>query len=1316
MADFPIIGGKIEFDATDASKTIRVLSKEISNIRSETKLALASVEGGERSIEGLRVKIASLSEVIKKQSVIVAKYQEEYQKLVDTKGASDYETLQKKSALLERQASLINSINEKEAYTVELSKALNKEKFGVKGLEELSTEVSSFSPRLGALISKFSDIRAVVGGVAVAIGTTLVKAISNGVKAFVEYESAFTNVRKTVDGSEADFERLNAQITEMSKTLPKSASDIAKITALGGQLGISVNNLADFTETMVKLGDATNITSEEASELVAQVQNLTGFDSTEYENFGSALTALGNNFATTEDKILDSTQRIAQFSKSVGLSTQEVLGIATALSALGLESDASGTAIQKIFTQLQLAVETGNEDLEKFARVANMTTENFTELFKKSSIEGFTSLLEGIGNLANKGQSAVVTINELGIKETRLSSVLQALVGSTKTLNNALEISNKAWEENIALTNEASRKYETLEAQTTLTSNAWSALFRNVGGTFAGVWKGFLNFSGGVAEGLNNLLYPAQKFEVTFLEVSNALEDYTNKATEAKKNNTELASSFKEATITTLASNLETINDKFEDTNKETKKATKTLKDLKESYNEVINSDIAQNFLNVANSIDSNITTIDEAFALLNSLPAVSVNIDETKRDALINYGTLLEELVANNKDLITQQETNLDALEQTKKSLVDTYAIAVEKGLISIDYIKSYGDEFADAINKRNNAIKDADNYALKHIATIQKQLYAYEELSEGANFLAKEIEKQKDVLASYEVDTTEYEKQAKYLDLLTKLQEKYNNAIEKQTSVQIDVSQLLDETSLPYKSIEEFVGALGTETEKKASELATWKEYSNSLSKVLEQATEAGINNADLESVKSLKNLYDKQIAQLGKELQELEAPQVVAPFSADSYITQYGTEAEKTALKLADLKTLLNSLNAEMSNKNVKEGSKEWQEYKKAIELVTRYQNELKTSLTETTVELFNADSYITQYGTEAEKTALKIKNLDEEINKLKERLATSTDTSEQAELQKAISLLTSQKKTLLESGKESGKMWLDSFVEAIQPTDEFTKFIEKIENSFGVIGNYLSQYFTQALNIVTSSMSQEVSVIESQINKLDENLEDKKEAIETTQNNRLAQLETLYESGEITELAYYSKTAKANEEAERAKRQAEQTTAQEREALAKKQEELKKKQFNADKTNSIATATINGAQAILKGYASLSPALATVNAGIVGALTTAQIAVIASQQYIPALAKGGIATAPTLAMVGDNPSRNEAIIPLESRTLSMLADKIVGSMQKEHNTVVYNTQNDDNKSYVINQQINQQHAQTRREIYLQTRKALRENATR
>jgi tape measure domain-containing protein len=107
----------------------------------------------------------------------------------------------------------------------------------------------------------------------------------------------------------------------------------------------------------------------------------------------------------------------------------------------------------------------------------------------------------------------------------------------------------------------------------------------------------------------------------------------------------------------------------------------------------------------------------------------------------------------------------------------------------------------------------------------------------------------------------------------------------------------------------------------------------------------------------------------------------------------------------------------------------------------------------------------------------------------------------------------------------------------------------------------------------------------------------------------------------------------------------------------EEIKKKQNEINEKAFNANKANAIANALISGYESTMKAYAQLGPLGGTVGAGIVAAISAAQVGMIAAQSYVP-MAEGGSGTVtkPTLFLAGEAGAEDFAFGPKRKGGLS------------------------------------------------------------
>ena len=321
------------------------------------------------------------------------------------------------------------------------------------------------------------------------VGSTLTKAITvpvigigaMAVKTQIEFESAFAGVRKTVDATEEEFKKLEQGIKDMSKTMPSSAEEIAKVAESAGQLGIETDSILKFTKTIMDLGNATNLVGEEGASQLAKFANIVGMSQDNFDRLGSSIVALGNSSATTEQDIVNMAMRIAGAGKQVGMTESEILALSASLSSVGIEAEAGGSAMSTLLSKIQLAVETGSDDLAGFASVANMTSQQFADAFRDNAVGALTEFIEGLAKAEQNGTSAIAVLDDMGISELTLRDALLRASSANDLFSRSIEVSNRAWEENVALQNEASQRYSTTESQIVILKNEITDLARDIG-------------------------------------------------------------------------------------------------------------------------------------------------------------------------------------------------------------------------------------------------------------------------------------------------------------------------------------------------------------------------------------------------------------------------------------------------------------------------------------------------------------------------------------------------------------------------------------------------------------------------------------------------------------------------------------------------------------------------------------------------------------------------------------------------------------------------------------------------------------------
>lgn len=336
-----------------------------------------------------------------------------------------------------------------------------------------ATSIDRFGDRVKESANKADTLRDALAaaGVIAALKKTA-EALEACVDASIEFESAMAGVAKTTDMTQAELGDMADAIQDLSTRIPATTTEIAGVAEAAGQLGIAKDDILAFSEVMVNLGVATNLSSDEAASALAKFANVVGMSADNYERLGSTIVDLGNNFATTEADIVSMATRLSSTGAIIGLTEPQIMAIATALSSVGIEAEAGGSAISKLLKQFETMVATGSDKLESFANIAGMSAAEFSQKWGEDAVGALSAFINGLGEIDAAGGSSVAVLDELGITEVRLSNAVQALASSHGILDKALATADTAWQNNTALAKEAATRYETTESKLQMLSNA----------------------------------------------------------------------------------------------------------------------------------------------------------------------------------------------------------------------------------------------------------------------------------------------------------------------------------------------------------------------------------------------------------------------------------------------------------------------------------------------------------------------------------------------------------------------------------------------------------------------------------------------------------------------------------------------------------------------------------------------------------------------------------------------------------------------------------------------------------------------------
>lgn len=386
-------------------------------------------------------------------------------------------------------------------------------------LARINGESQNASIGTNNLVSDFAALNNILP----AIERNLAKVTSSLFDNAKSYETNISSIRKVVkDLSDDTVDNLK----QIASSTGNTFESISGYATLGATLGIAEKDLSKFTKAMVDLEVASDkaITGEEGAARVARLLNQFKIGADYAENFGSSVTYVGDQFAATANEILETASYMGGLSAVNNVTIHDLIGMASEMKNLGVESSSGASAISKTFLKINTQVATCGKDLEQFAETAGMTSEQFTQAWEQAPTDAFLSFINGLstqvfdeinsavnygtnslegyakalgvsndefkamwklnpektfnrykdalGDLEEGSTSASVVLEDLKLSGVRVAQTLLKMAGNGDVVREAIKDSNKAWKDNTNLVRKANEMYNTTEGKLNQTKEA----------------------------------------------------------------------------------------------------------------------------------------------------------------------------------------------------------------------------------------------------------------------------------------------------------------------------------------------------------------------------------------------------------------------------------------------------------------------------------------------------------------------------------------------------------------------------------------------------------------------------------------------------------------------------------------------------------------------------------------------------------------------------------------------------------------------------------------------------------------------------
>lgn len=321
--------------------------------------------------------------------------------------------------------------------------------------------------------------------------------ITDAINLNFKYSDSLANVRKVTNWSMKDVEELSDKLSKVDTRT--SLEGLTQLAYIGSRMGMGkygVQGLAEFAQASDRvnvalkedLGDDAMLTLSKFVETMGEVEKHGGNISEAFDAVSSSIFKLASTSTANGGNILEFAKRLTGLSKSAHITSDQLLGLASASDSLMLMPEVASTAFGKLISSLW----TNYHDIEK---MLGMQEDSLKDMMSKG--QTMQALVKVLENVSDKNLSSMDEyFKEFGSDGQRLKSVVVTMAQNIGVLKSHLKESSEAYREGTAVTKEYEIQQQTAQAILERANNMWEKAFVNPDGIdavkeMAKVWYNF---------------------------------------------------------------------------------------------------------------------------------------------------------------------------------------------------------------------------------------------------------------------------------------------------------------------------------------------------------------------------------------------------------------------------------------------------------------------------------------------------------------------------------------------------------------------------------------------------------------------------------------------------------------------------------------------------------------------------------------------------------------------------------------------------------------------------------------------------------
>ena len=507
---------KIYIDGTEAQAGIAKVQAAVQKLESQ----LASLNKGEANYEErskqLQQELTNKNRTLENYKKKVA---ETERVLKDLSGATYRELLAVQKQV---RRELQNAVPGTEKYNAALEQNRRVTQQVAAAQRAMRVEVGAQGSALGRVADGFNRYAAIAASsIAALTGVTLT--MRQCVDEYAKMEEAESQAIKYTGMTRDEVKQLNEEFKQMDTRTPRE--ELNRLAGEAGKLGITgVEDVREFVEAAnminVALGEDLG---EEAVNQIGKLSQMFGDESRSLKDnmlaIGSAVNQVAQSTSASEPYLVQFTARMGGVGKQAGLAVTDIMGFASALDQNMLRSEMASTALSGLIMRIY-------QEPAKFAKLARMDVEQFTQTVQTDANEAVIQFLESLNKMGGMANIAPV-LKEMQLSGAEAASVISTLAGNIDLVRKEQENASRAFREGTSITNEYNVQNNTVQAELEKARKRFQEVRVELGERLQPVMKDMISIGSLTVKGLKEIIDIVSEYHGHLVTGAAAVAAYT---------------------------------------------------------------------------------------------------------------------------------------------------------------------------------------------------------------------------------------------------------------------------------------------------------------------------------------------------------------------------------------------------------------------------------------------------------------------------------------------------------------------------------------------------------------------------------------------------------------------------------------------------------------------------------------------------------------------------------------------------------------------------------------------------------------------